>query len=54
VAFKPGYQFSSDGSLFCNYGRFSFASYTEQEIKEGIARLADAVNSFINNKGEVA
>jgi DNA-binding transcriptional MocR family regulator len=39
TGFQPGSVFSSKGEL-CNYLRLSFAHYSDDDIREGIARLA--------------
>ena len=42
TGFQPGSLFSSKGELR-NYLRLSFAHYNEQEIREGVARLAEVL-----------
>ncbi len=42
VGFQPGIKFSSSQN-FCNYLRMSFAFYHEDEIRNGIERMGNAV-----------
>ena len=47
IGFQPGQDFSSEGA-FKNFIRLSFAHYNEEEIREGVARLAACINHYVS------
>lgn len=47
VSYRPGKVFSESGD-FKNYLRLTYTLYEEEELKEGVIRLAEALTSFKN------